>query len=639
MSIFTVLVAATMTGQVNPQIVPKPVSMEMKQGSFAVNDRTQLYFSPKASDTAEYFRDVLSPSTGFSFPTASKPRDNAFNFVLKDSDLGPEGYKLMVTSRRVTVEAETEAGLFYGIQTIRQLLPPENLRKGNIGFKNWTIPALEIEDYPRFQWRGLMMDVARHFAPKDDVLKMIDLLAIHKMNSLHIHLTDDQGWRVEIKKYPKLTEVGAWRKETVIGRNSGEFDGTPHGGFYTQEDLKEIVAYAKVRHINVVPEIDMPGHMVAAISAYPELGTGEPDEVMNTWGVSSHVLNTSPETVQFCKDVLSELIAIFPSKFIHVGGDECPKTQWENDPKEQARMKERGLKDAHELQSWFIQQMDNFLNSKGRRLIGWDEILEGGLAENATVMSWRGTSGGIQAARQGHDVVMSPTSHLYLDYYQSRDPNEPLAIGGYVPIEKVYSFNPVPEELNEAEAKHILGLQGNLWAEYIKTFDHMEYMAFPRGCAVAEIGWTPQADRNFDDFTQRMQGHYPRLDALCVNYRHPTPIETPVAKWVSGSTTEEFAVMKWDITSAIQKPGKYQVAFQFTEGGHRLDIAWAELWVDGDLAGRDEHEGTTGGFTSNNIYTFTIAELNKGDQVELRANVRSDGGTDSAGNIYVSLVK
>jgi hexosaminidase len=370
----------------------------------------------------------------------------------------------------------------------------------------------------------MMLDVARHFMPKEFVLKFIDLVAFHKMNSLHLHLTDDQGWRIEIKKYPRLTEVGAWRDETLVGHSSQKphrFDGKRHGGFYSQDDIREIVDYAAQRYVTILPEIEMPGHAQSAIAAYPELGTtGRPLPVLTYWGVNPNIFNANEETIVFLQNVLTEVLDLFPSPFIHVGGDEAVKEQWERSPEAQARIAELGLEDEHELQSYFIKRMDSFLAERGRRLIGWDEILEGGLAPGATVMSWRGVKGGIEAAKAGHDVVMAPTTHTYLDYYQSRDKEkEPLAIGGFLPLEKVYSFHPIPRQLTKEEAKHVLGAQAQLWAEYIPNPEHMEYMAFPRMVALSECVWTPKEKKDFDDFKNRLKTHLQRLDVLDVNYR------------------------------------------------------------------------------------------------------------------------
>lgn len=628
------LAAVVAAAALPPAIVPRPVEVTARSGWFELEPGTAIVAKGSALPTARQLQAWLSAPTGFELPI--KASGNGITLRLDgDKSLGVEGYRLEVAPGKVTVTANAEPGLFYGCQSLRQLFEPAVYRLGKSQNKNWQIPALTVKDQPRFKWRGLMIDSARHFVPKDAVLRFIDLMAVHKFNVLHFHLTDDQGWRVEIKKYPRLTEVGAWRKETVVGRNTPEYDGIPHGGYYTQEDLREMVAYAADRHITIVPEIDMPGHMVAAIASYPQLGDGKPAEVLTKWGVSSRVLNTSPHAVQFCKDVLTEILDIFPSRFVHVGGDECPKDQWKNDPTEQAKIKDLGLVDEHGLQSWFIRQMDSFLTAKGRRLIGWDEILEGGLAENAAVMSWRGTAGGITAAQQGHDVVMSPTSHMYLDYYQSRDPREPLAIGGFVPLEKVYSFEPVPTEIEPAQARHILGVQGNLWAEYIKTPRHLDYMAFPRACAVAEVGWSPLEGKDFQNFLTRLDRHLQRLAALGVNFRAPKPADYPVAQWTSGQTKQEYAVMEWDVTPAVQLRGDYKVRFTFTGGAHRLDIKWAELVVDGSPTARDTHDGIAGGTTSKNEYTLRDVPAKVGSKVVLRASVRSDGGTDSSGNIYI----
>jgi hexosaminidase len=362
--------------------------------------------------------------------------------------------------------------------------------------------------------------------PKEFVKKYIDLLALHKLNTFHWHLTDDQGWRIEIRRYPKLTSVGSCRKETIVGRQPRDeaqwtFDATPHCGFYTQDDAREIVAYARARYVNVVPEIEMPGHAVAAIAAYPELGvTGEPMEVATRWGIFSDILNAEPPTITFMQSVLSEVMEIFPARYVHIGGDEADKAKWKASPRIQARIRELGVDDEHGLQSWFVRQMDAFLASRGRRLIGWDEILEGGLAENAVVMSWRGVEGGIAAARAGHDVVMTPTSHTYLDYYQSKDQaGEPLAIGGFLPLETVYAFEPIPAELEPQFAKHVLGAQAQVWTEYMPDAKRVEYMAFPRLTALAEVVWTPVVRKDYQDFLARLAQHLLRLQVLDVNFR------------------------------------------------------------------------------------------------------------------------
>lgn len=524
------LMVITMQTSSASDLIPKPVSVKNFEGFFDLDTTVSLIFETGSADaeaTAQYLASVLRPATGFELPVVSGDHATGKTIVLsilgEDHALGREGYRLEVNPDRVRIAAPHAPGLFYGVQTLRQLLPSEVFSLSKADALKWNIPCLAIEDYPRFPWRGMCLDVARHFLPKEFVKKFIDALALHKMNSLHLHLTDDQGWRIEIKKYPRLTEVGAWRDETLAGHAKDtppKFDGERHGGFFSQEDIREIVAYAAARHINVVPEIEMPGHAQAAIAAYPELGNvADKLGVWTRWGVNRNIFNPEETTILFLQDVLEEVIALFPSPYIHVGGDEAVKDQWQASAVVQDRIKALGLRNESEMQSYFIRRMDTFLTAKGRRLIGWDEILEGGLAEGAAVMSWRGTDGGIAAAKAGHDVVMAPTTHTYFDYYQDDPENEPLAIGGLLPLEQVYSFNPVPPELSLDEAKHILGAQGQLWAEYIKSPEHAEYMAFPRACALAEVVWTPQDARDYSDFLARLKTHCARLDQQDIHYR------------------------------------------------------------------------------------------------------------------------
>ena len=511
------------------QIVPEPVKVSRQAGRFLITPRTVISTDAASAAAGQQLARYLEPATGINFRVVSSgtapPRSISLRRDRQLTRLGDEGYLLDVRASGVTIRAHGAAGLFYAVQTLRQLLPSAIFREAPVEDTEWSMPAVSIEDYPRFQWRGGHLDVARHFMPKEFVKKYIDLLALHKMNVFHWHLTEDQGWRIEIKQYPKLTEVGAWRKETLVGRPQRDspptFDGKRHGGFYTQDDAREIVAYARARHVTVVPEIEMPGHATAAIAAYPELGiTGERLEVAKTWGVFSDIFNAEPSTIRFLQNVLTEVLAIFPGRYIHVGGDEADKAKWKTSDRIQARIRELKLKDEHELQSWFIRQMDDFLVARKRRLVGWDEILEGGLADNAVVMSWRGTEGGIAAARAGHDVIMAPTSHTYLDYYQSKEQgSEPFAIGGFVPLEKVYSFEPVPAELEPQFAKHVLGAQGQLWTEYMPQPKQVEYMAFPRMSALAEVVWTPKERKDYAGFLVRLAAHLERLRALDVNHR------------------------------------------------------------------------------------------------------------------------
>jgi hexosaminidase len=534
----TVVAAASIDAQTTlpasePSIIPKPVSMTPRTGVFRLTPQTVIVATRADSTPARRLARDLAPATGFDLAVRFTAVTTGSRIVFRrvaarDTSLGAEGYRLDVKPGVVTITSAAPAGAFYATQTIRQLLPPAIFRDAPVAGTSWTIPAVAIVDRPRFSWRGMHLDVSRHFMPKQFVTKYIDLLALHKMNSFHWHLTDDQGWRIEIKKYPRLTEVGAWRRQTLVGHVSGDsatwvYDKKPHGGFYTQDDIREIVAYARERFVRVVPEIEMPGHSQAAIAAYPSLGNfGDTVSVWGSWGVSPYILNPSDTTIAFVQDVLTEVMSLFPGEFIHVGGDEAIKPQWKASPRAQARMKELGLRTEDELQSWFITKMDSFITSKGRRMVGWDEILEGGLAPNAVVMSWRGTQGGLAAARAGHDVVMTPGSHTYFDHYQSRNTQlEPLAIGGFLPLDTTYAYDPVPAELEPQFVKHILGTQGQVWTEYIEGPKNVEYMAFPRVAALAEVLWTPKQLKNFADFSARLTAHFDRLQALDVNFRRP----------------------------------------------------------------------------------------------------------------------
>jgi hexosaminidase len=515
-------------------IIPLPKEMTVKSGRFQLTNQTMIVVNEDNEEikgVANYLAELVSPPTGFHLEVTvgqSAP-DNSVLLSINPQIAGNTGaYHLIVSESKVTIEAPEAIGLFYGVQSLRQLLPAEIEVKTLQSDIEWEIPGVEINDEPRFSYRGLHLDVGRHFFPVSFIKKYIDLLAMHKMNKFHWHLTEDQGWRLEIKKYPKLQEIASKRKETLIGhgrKKPFKYDGKPYGGYYTQEEAREVVEYAAKRFITVIPEIELPGHAQAALAAYPELGcTGGPYEVATRWGVFPDIYCAGKEeTFTFLENVLFEVMDIFPSKYIHIGGDEAPKDRWKECPYCQARIKKEGLKNEHELQSYFITRIEKFLNSNGRKIIGWDEILEGGLAPDATVMSWRGEAGGIEAAEMGHDVIMTPNSHMYFDNYQTDPKNEPLAIGGYLPLEKVYSYHPVPEELNPEKAKHILGAQGNLWTEYIKTPDQLEYMAYPRAIALAEVDWTPVEKRDYSNFLVRLEKHFKRLDLLGVNYFYEVP--------------------------------------------------------------------------------------------------------------------
>ncbi|HUR08161.1 MAG TPA: beta-N-acetylhexosaminidase [Nonomuraea sp.] len=506
-------------------IVPKPVRYEVRPGRFVLDRDTALTAEPALGGVASWLRGELSPVTGGELLPG--PGSGTITLRLRD-DLSPEAYLLSVADDGVVIEGGGPAGAFYGAQTLRQLLPAAAFRKAAAG-EPLLLPAVRIEDEPRFGWRGCILDVARHFMTKQDLLRFIDLMALHKLNVLHLHLTDDQGWRVEIKRYPRLTEVGAWRKESQTGWN-GAMDGRPHGGYYTQDDLREIVAYAARRYVTVVPEIDLPGHTQAAIAAYPELGNLDtPLEVRTTWGVGVNVLNVEDSTVTFFQNVFDEVLELFPGPYVCVGGDECRKDQWRDSPAAQRRIGELGLRDEDELQSWFIHRFDEYLAARGRRLVGWDEILEGGLAPGAVVASWRGDLGAVSAARSGHDVITCPNTSVYFDYRQGPGEDEPVPFGTVLTLEDVYAFDPVPKELRDDPAgARVLGSQCGLWTELIDSGRHLDYMAFPRVAAFAETVWSPPA-RDLADFRVRLAAHLPRLAAVGVEYRHesgPLPWQT-----------------------------------------------------------------------------------------------------------------
>lgn len=507
------------------RVVPLPQEIVMNEGTpFVLDHNVKILYPEGNADmkrNAEFLAQYVKESTGKDLAVqAGTSGENAIVLSLGLKSENPEAYQLKVTDKGVTITALTEAGVFYGVQTLRKSLPV--VKDAGV-----ILPQVVVNDAPRFGYRGMMLDVSRHFFTLDSVKRYIDILALHNINRFHWHLTDDQGWRIEIKKYPELTQISSKRKQTVIGHNTGKYDGIPYGGFFTQEEAKELVAYAKDRYITVIPEIDMPGHMQGALAAYPDMGcTGGPYDVWQMWGVSEDVLCAgNPKTLEFVKGVMSELIEIFPSEYIHVGGDECPKTRWEKCPKCQAKIKALKLKSDKEhsaeerLQSYFISEVEKFLNEHGRQIIGWDEILEGGLAPNATVMAWRGVNEGVKAAKLQHDAIMVPTTYLYFDYYQAKDKDqEPMAIGGYVPIEKVYSFDPVPASLTEEEKKFIIGTQANLWTEYIPTFRQVEYMVLPRMDALSEVQWTQPGKKNFEDFLTRIPKMFQIYDIYGYNY-------------------------------------------------------------------------------------------------------------------------
>ncbi len=526
------------------QIIPKPAELQLSNGIFEFSENTKfVVVNDFQKEISNALINKFEKAAGWK-PEVSDvaPKSNYVQFKVDDS-FENEAYKLDVNNENVTITAKDNAGFIYGLETIRQLLPVAIESKDVVINTEWIIPNLTIKDKPRFQYRGLMLDVSRHFFNVDYVKKTIDRLEMLKMNVLHLHLVDDQGWRIEIKKYPKLTEVGAYRNGTIVGHYPGsENDNKREGGFYTQEEIKDIVAYAAKRNVTIIPEIELPGHSSAAIAAYPYLSCfpeepttvphnmmsetskelqekGQIKIVQESWGVFKDIYCAGKEnTFTFLENVLTEVLPLFPSKYIHIGGDEAIKPHWKICPNCQKRMKDEGLKDEHELQSYFIERIEKFVNSKGKKIIGWDEILEGGLAPQATVMSWRGTKGGIEAAEQSHDVIMTPGTHCYFDHCQGPENEEPLSIGGYLPISKVYQFDPVVETMTPEEAKYVLGGQANLWSEYIPTTEHSEYMIFPRLAAMSEALWSPKESRDWDDFSSRIETMFKRYDYLGINY-------------------------------------------------------------------------------------------------------------------------
>jgi len=521
----------TVEQPVDLAIIPKPLTQQSGQGSFSLSGKTQLFVSDAAALlNASMLNDRLEQTLGFRLNVLQRlPRKLDSNYLLlRTASHTPnkqnenETYALAINPHSIELTGSA-AGQFYGMQTLLQMLPTKASAIAHLR-------TVSIADNPRFAWRGMHLDVARHMVSVEFIKKFLDQMAFYKMNTFHWHLTEDQGWRIEIKAYPKLTEVGAWRKESTLKRHVEPYigDGNSYGGFYTQEQIKEVVAYAAARHITVVPEIELPGHAQAALAAYPELAcTPGPFEVATNWGIFEDIFCPSEATFHFLENVLTEVMALFPGQYLHIGGDEVPKVRWKKSALAQEVMRREGLKNEEELQSWFIRRIEKFINSKGKRLIGWDEILEGGLAPNATVMSWRGEDGGIAAARQGHDVIMSPTSHCYFDAGQGPKEQESWELGGELPIEKVYAYNPVPAVLKGEEQRHVKGVQANIWTEYLSKPEMIEYMAFPRLLAMAEVAWTAQQGKEYASFEKRLETHYPRLQQAGLAYRIPRPIGLP----------------------------------------------------------------------------------------------------------------
>lgn len=546
-----------------PTLLPRPAFCSSSDGTFTLAPDAELIAHPKLAQPALRLQEKLRAVTGFILPlhltetvsATAKPETTRITFVL-DSALANEAFELRTEPGSARLSASSARGGHWAMQALLQLFPAAVYRHSPVTGTQWSVPATHLKDAPKFPWRGVMLDVVRHFAPTRDVLRFIDLLAMHRLNTLHLHLTDDQGWRVQITRYPRLTEIGGWRPETQVGAAPGSpNDGRPHGGFYTQDDIREIVAYATARGITVVPEIELPGHAQAAVSAYPGLGVGDsaPTAPWTQWGINPVIFNVEESTIDFLNNVLDEVIDLFPSEYICIGGDECPKTEWREDERTQERMRELGVQDEEALQSWFVGRIGEHLASRGRKLLGWDEILEGGLAQGASVLSWRGQVGALAAARAGHDVVACPEDTVYLDYRESDLDSEPIPVGTVTTVETAYSFEPIPPELSVEDARHVLGGQANLWTEHIDSMRGLDYRAFPRLCAVAEALWT-SGERDYADFEMRLIEHLNRLDAAGVEYRRlDGPLPWQERPGVSGRTTsaEESAAHLAAITANI----------------------------------------------------------------------------------------
>jgi len=651
-----------------PAIIPAPQKMEIMKGQFRLVPVIRVVVDDASAETGEYLAAKLRTATGYRVPIykTDEPEKGVIELTTKGAkaELGPEGYELDVRPDAVSIKAPTQAGLFYGVQTLLQLFPPQIFASAPVTNIAWEIPfAAHIEDRPRFPWRGFMLDVSRHFFSKDEVKRVLDEMALHKLNMFHWHLTDDQGWRIEIKKYPKLTEIAAWRKQSLItppvdddGNRQEDhehpaWDVAPptafgpdrrYGGFYTPDDIREVVAYATTRHITVVPEIEMPGHAIAALSAYPELGCGGNFSVDVSAGVNKGVFCVgNDEVFKFLDDVLTEVFQLFPGKYIHVGGDEvsaaAKKATWGESPTCRARMKAEGLKTLDELQGWFTGQIGKFVNAHGKTLIGWSEIAEAPLPQNAAVMDWIG--GAMQAATNGHDVVMTPTKYCYLDYYQSMDPaSEPSGIGGFMPLEKVYSFEPIPNGLAPEFQSRILGGQCNLWTEYIPSLAHLEYMAFPRLCALAEVDWSPKASRDWNSFSQRLQIHEQRLEQLGVNYRRDSAVR--IGEWTPAqlSTNATGANLEWDVTPEVKAPGQYRVTFQYTQGAG-LNLKSVSLFENGKEIASDAHAGFAARNPSKPVYVLNLPAFTANAKYTVRATVAGAKSTGTVTSVFKALDK
>lgn len=643
-----------------PAIIPWPEKIQSSSGVFVLEPETKVCSDSASTITRKYLVWRLEKATGFKIKKGFISKRGGFpcgillTTNLTGQDLGAEGYVLDVTPGKIVINARTQTGMFYGVQTLLQLMPPEVYADSVKTSVSWQIPCTHIEDSPRFKWRGFMLDVSRHFFDKEEVEQLLDVMAIYKLNIFHWHLVDNQGWRIEIKKYPRLTEKGAWRKDIGFEINptvsrAYRKDGC-YGGYYTQEDIREVVAYAKARHITIVPEIEMPGHSQAALSAYPEFSCS---------GAGVYCAGND-RTFLFLEDVLSEVFALFPGKYIHVGGDEVPKDFWRACPKCQNRIKENGLHNEEELQSYFIQRIEKFVNAHGRTLVGWSEIGQGGLAKSAVLMDWKG--GGLDAAMSGHDVVMTPNASCYFDHYQSLDyATEPVAIGCYTPLKAVYDFDPVPPQLKVEYWSHVLGGQACVWSEYIASRSYLEYMSFPRLCALAEVVWSPKDMRDWRSFTSRLSANERRFDVLGINYRRERSIQ--IGEWTASKVSVNGTILEWDITpilahpdrshlvlddvlrpsteGLLAEPGKCHVVFD-QQSGDTLKISRVDILKDGHVIASDVHDGLAGvdprDLISRDVaYILSVPYCMSGAHYTVRAHVASATPNGSTGIVYCEV--
>jgi hexosaminidase len=634
-----------------PAVIPLPQKMECHDGTFQLTPATHIFSDSASEPTTKFLAERLRTSTGYPLETELTPSPNTANkggilFTTKDANtnLGTEGYELIVAPDSVVLRAPTQAGLFYGAQTLLQLFPTEIFSPKRMTNADWQMSCVHIEDWPRFKWRGLMLDVSRHFYGKPEIEVILDAMAAQKLNVFHWHLTDDQGWRIEIKKYPKLTEVGAWRKSIGFGLSpqaSQAYDAAGrYGGFYTSNDIREVMAYAAARHITVVPEIEMPGHSLAALTAYPQLScTGGPFSMPLDLGIFNGIYcPAKAETFQFLQNVLTEVFQLFPGQYIHIGGDEVPKDDWEKSLECQQLMRREGLKNEDKLQSWFIRRIEKFVNARGRTLIGWSEILQGGLATNAVVMDWIG--GGAEAARAGHDVVMTPQQFCYLCYYPSLDrPPDLRAYRPCLPLNQVYAFEPIPTTLEAQYRFHILGAEVCVWTPDIPSMSELEQMIFPRLSAFAEDVWSSKTSRNWNDFSNRLDGEYQRLAISGINYWKDQAVE--IGRWMPAQISGQDNLLEWNATKAITAPGKYRLSLNYMKGKNGLQIKWVALLENGHEIDRDIHPGFTGTTLRGNLmaydwnYFFDLPTFKQGARYTIQTSTIGNGGNDSSGVVFL----